>query len=47
MAFIAFHYGPKVIINYYSNVWFKELSGMLIRGLSEAAKFLEDLFYDL
>ena len=47
VASIAFHYGPKVAASRHSNVWFKELGGMLIRGPSGAAKFLEDLFHDL
>jgi hypothetical protein len=47
VASIAFHYSLEIIVSRYSNVWFKELSGILIRGPSRAAKFLEDLFYDL
>jgi hypothetical protein len=47
VASIAFHYGPEVAASRHSNVWFKELGGMLIRGPSGAAKFLEDLFRDL
>lgn len=47
VASIAFHYGPEVAASRHSNVWFKELGGMLIRGPSGAAKFLEDLFHDL
>ena len=47
VASIAFYYSLKVIASCYSNVWFKELGSILIRGLSGAAKFLEDLFYDL
>ena len=47
VASIAFHYGPEVAASRHSNVWFKELGGILIRGPSGAAKFLEDLFHDL
>ena len=47
VASIAFHYGPEVAASRHSNVWFEELGGMLIRGPSGAAKFLEDLFHDL
>jgi hypothetical protein len=47
VASIAFHYSLKVAASRYSNIWFKELSGILIRGLSRAAKFLKDLFYNL
>jgi len=44
---IAFYYILEVIASRYSNIWFKELGSILIRGLSRAAKFLEDLFYNL
>ena len=47
VASIAFYYSLEVIVSRYSNVWFKELGGILIRGLSRAAKFLEDLFHNL
>ena len=47
VASISFYYGLKVTASYYSNVWFKELSSILIRGLNRAAKFLEELFYNL
>ena len=47
VASIAFYYGLEVVASRYSNVWFEELGGILIRGPSGAAKFLEDLFYDL
>lgn len=47
VASIGFHYGPEVAASRHSNVWFKELGGMSIRGPSGAAKFLEDLFHDL
>jgi hypothetical protein len=47
MASIAFYYGLEVAVSRYSNIWFKELGNILIRGLSEVAKFLKDLFYNL
>jgi hypothetical protein len=47
VASIAFYYSLKVAVSCYSNILFKELSSMLIRGLSGVAKFLKDLFYDL
>ena len=47
MASIAFHYNLEVVASRHSNVWFKELGSILIKGLSKVAKFLKDLFYDL
>ena len=47
MAFISFYYSPEVAASCYSNIWFKELSGILIKGPNRATKFLKELFYNL
>jgi hypothetical protein len=47
VASIAFHYGPEAAASRHSNVWFKELGGMKVRGPSGAARFLEEMFRDL
>ncbi|KAF2174792.1 hypothetical protein K469DRAFT_770346 [Zopfia rhizophila CBS 207.26] len=47
VASIAFHYGQEAAASRHSNVWFKELGGVRVRGPSGATKFLEEVFQDL
>ena len=47
MASIGFHYSLEVAASRHNNIWFKELGSMSIKRPNGAAKFLEELFYDL
>jgi hypothetical protein len=47
IASIAFHYGPEVAASCHSEVWFNELGGLGVQGLTSAAKFLEEVLQEL
>jgi hypothetical protein len=47
VASISFHYGPEAAASRHSNVWFQEMGGLGVGGLSSAAKFLKEMFQDL
>ena len=47
VAALAYHYGPVVAANRHSQLWFAELGGQSIRGISSAGRFLEKVFREL
>ncbi|KAH7117511.1 hypothetical protein EDB81DRAFT_818681 [Dactylonectria macrodidyma] len=47
VAALAYHYGSVVAANRHSHLWFSELGGQSIRGISSAGRFLEKAFRDL
>lgn len=47
VAALAYHYGPVVAANRHSQLWFAELGGQSIRGISDAGRFLEKVFGEL
>lgn len=47
VASLAFHYGPAVAANRHSQLWFSELGGQSIQGISGASRFLEKVLAEL
>ena len=47
VAALAYHYGQSVADNRHSKLWFAELGGRSIQGISSAGRFLEEVLRDL
>lgn len=47
VASLAYHYGPQVAANRQSQLWFAELGGRAMRGLSGTSQFVEEIFREL
>jgi L-2-hydroxyglutarate oxidase LhgO len=47
IASIAFYYRLEVAASCYSEVWFNELRGLRVQGLTSAAKFLKEVLQEL
>lgn len=47
VAALPYHYGQSVADNRHSKLWFAELGGRSIQGISSAGRFLEEVLRDL